>query len=207
MRVETEREFKFQLTKENFYKLEDYIESLGYKKIEVVNQVNYYIDTEKFSLRNSGTTLRVRHFVDNDTYELTAKVKNSNGEEDNNLKVKEEVTIDISKNCAEDILKNNNMREYIYLFEDKAELFNNKKLVVLGTLSTERTNYLIREDAIISFDKSKYFNKEDYEIELETVNVDEDRAFLKEIFQEAGVAAFEENKSKVKRFIEEFNKK
>lgn len=205
MRVETEREFKFQLTKEDFYKLQDYIESLGYKKSEVVNQVNYYIDTENFSLRNSGTTLRVRHFIDNDTYELTAKVKNDNGEEDNDLKVKEEITIDISKSCAEDILKNNNMREYIYLFEDKAELFNNKKLVVLGSLSTERTNYFIREDAMLSFDKSKYFNKEDYEIELETINVDEDRAFLNDVFEKAQVAAFEENKSKVKRFIEEFN--
>lgn len=205
MRVETEREFKSQLTKEDFYKLQDYIESLGYKKIEVVNQVNYYIDTENFSLRNSGTTLRVRHFIDDDTYELTAKVKNDNGEEDNDLKVKEEVTIDISKNCAKDILKNNNMREYIYLFEDKAELFNNKKLVVLGSLSTERTNYFIREDAMLSFDKSKYFDKEDYEIELETVNVDEDRAFLKDIFNKAEVTVFEENKSKVKRFIEEFN--
>lgn len=205
MRVETEREFKSQLTKEDFYKLQDYIESLGYKKIEVVNQVNYYIDTENFSLRNSGTTLRVRHFIDNDTYELTAKIKNNNGEEDKELKVKEEVTIDISKNCAEDILNNNNMREYIYLFEDKAELFNNKKLVVLGSLSTERTNYFIREDAMLSFDKSKYFDKEDYEIELETVNVDEDRAFLNYIFEKAEVEAFEENKSKVKRFIEEFN--
>lgn len=205
MRVETEREFKFQLTKEDFYKLQDCIESLGYKKTEVVNQVNYYIDTEKFSLRNSGTTLRVRHFIDNDTYELTAKVKNNNGEEDKELKVKEEVTIDISKNCAEDILNNNNMREYIYLFEDKAELFNNKKLVVLGSLSTERTNYFIREDAMLSFDKSKYFNKEDYEIELETVNVDEDREFLNHIFKKAEVEVFKENKSKVKRFIEEFN--
>ena len=205
MRVETEREFKSQLTKEDFYKLQDYIESLGYKKIEVVNQVNYYIDTENFSLRNSGTTLRVRHFIDDDTYELTAKIKNNNGEEDKELKVKEEVTIDISKNCAEDILNNNNMREYIYLFEDKAELFNNKKLVVLGSLSTERTNYFIREDAMLSFDKSKYFDKEDYEIELETINVDEDRAFLNYIFEKAEVEAFEENKSKVKRFIEEFN--
>ncbi len=207
MRVETEREFKSQLTKEDFYKLQDYIESLGYKKIEVVNQVNYYIDTENFSLRNSGTTLRVRHFIDDDTYELTAKIKNNNGEEDKELKVKEEVTIDISKNCAEDILNNNNMREYIYLFEDKAELFNNKKLVVLGSLSTERTNYFIREDAMLSFDKSKYFDKEDYEIELETINVDEDRAFLNNIFKEANIKVFEENKSKVKRFIEKFNSK
>ena len=97
------------------------------------------------------------------------------------------------------------MREYIYLFEDKAELFNNKKLVVLGSLSTERTNYFIREDAMLSFDKSKYFNKEDYEIELETVNVDEDREFLNHIFKKAEVEVFKENKSKVKRFIEEFN--
>lgn len=206
MRVETEKEFKFQLSEKEFFKLKKYIDDSDYKKIEVVNQTNFYIDTEELALRSAGTTLRIRHFIDTNTFEFTAKIRKDTGEEDNELKIKEEITVDLPKKYAEDILNNNRIKEYLYLFEEKSELFNSEdirnRLVILGSLSTERSNYFINEETMISFDKSNYLGVEDYEIELETKNIDKDREFLKKIFEENEIEVFQENKSKVKRFIE-----
>ncbi|MCR4944521.1 MAG: CYTH domain-containing protein, partial [Clostridium sp.] len=101
-----------------------------------------------------------------------AKVKSNSLEEDEDLKIKDELTIDLSKKEAEDILENKEIKKYIHLFEDKAEVLNEiaDKLIVIGNLSTERKNYFINEEAMISLDKSRYLGKEDYEIELETEN-------------------------------------
>ena len=206
MRVETEKEFKFQLRQEDFLKLKSFMDKEGYKKIGVVNQTNFYIDTEDFNLRKLGVALRVRHFIDTDTFEFTAKVKNNLLDGDKDLKIKDELTIDLSKEEAEEILKNKKIKEYVHVFKDKAEILKESdivdKLIVIGNLSTERTNYFVNEEAMISFDKSRYLGTEDYEVELETNNIEEDRRFLKEIFTENNIKAYEENKSKVKRFVE-----
>nr|WP_278280940.1 CYTH domain-containing protein [Clostridium sp. DSM 8431] len=118
--------------------------------------------------------------------------------------MKDELTIDLSKKEAEDILENKEIKKYIHLFEDKAEVLNEiaDKLIVIGNLSTERTNYFINEEAMISLDKSRYLGKEDYEIELETENIEADRKFLNNLFCENNIEVFGENKSKLKRFIE-----
>ncbi|WP_090014870.1 CYTH domain-containing protein [Clostridium sp. DSM 8431] len=133
-----------------------------------------------------------------------AKVKSNSLEEDEDLKIKDELTIDLSKKEAEDILENKEIKKYIHLFEDKAEVLNEiaDKLIVIGNLSTERTNYFINEEAMISLDKSRYLGKEDYEIELETENIEADRKFLNNLFCENNIEVFGENKSKLKRFIE-----
>ncbi|SFU83684.1 hypothetical protein SAMN04487886_12083 [Clostridium sp. DSM 8431] len=55
---------------------------------------------------------------------------------------------------------------------------------------------------MISLDKSRYLGKEDYEIELETENIEADRKFLNNLFCENNIEVFGENKSKLKRFIE-----
>lgn len=210
MRVETEKEFKFQLRQEDFLKLKSFMDKEGYKKIGVVNQTNFYIDTEDFNLRKLGVALRVRHFIDTDTFEFTAKVKNNLLDGDKDLKIKDELTIDLSKEEAEEILKNKKIKEYVHVFKDKAEILKESdivdKLIVIGNLSTERTNYFVNEEAMISFDKSRYLGTEDYEVELETNNIEEDRRFLKEIFTENNIKAYEENKSKVKRFVEKLGK-
>ncbi|MCR4944522.1 MAG: CYTH domain-containing protein [Clostridium sp.] len=60
MRVEVEKEFKFQLKKEDFLRLKFFIENEGYKKAGVVNQTNFYIDTKDFDLRKSGVVSKLR---------------------------------------------------------------------------------------------------------------------------------------------------
>lgn len=206
MKIETEKEFKFQLKKDDFSKLKFYIENTGYKKIGVINQVNFYIDTGEFDLRNLGMSLRVRHFIDDDNFEFTLKLKKENAKEEVNLKIKEEFTVELKKEEAEDIIKNGRVKDYLYLFENRIEpLLKDKvkdKLNILGHLTTERSNYNINERSMLSFDKSMYLGKEDYELELETENIEKDKVFLEEIFKENSIKVCDKSKSKLKRFIE-----
>lgn len=205
LRVETEKEFKYELSRDDFFRLDTYLEQFGYRKMEAIEQVNYYIDTEDLELRGGGTTLRVRHFLKTDEFELTAKVKSKVFSGSENLKVKEELNMDITKEQAEDIINNGMIKEYVYLFLEKAPLLRDEdiqdRLVVLGNLKTKRQNYYINDYTFISLDESSYFDKVDYELELETNNEEEDKKFLEDLFKELHIAIDVNNKSKVKRFL------
>lgn len=135
-------------------------------------QINYYYDTDNFSLNKKGDTLRIRQI--NDSLKLEYKY---------NKKI-----IDDTRICKEVV------KEVEYL--PKTISINNTEYNQIGSLITDRTNYLY-EEFVISLDKNYYLGIVDYEIEIESQSEDQ----LPDIVQKLDIKFFKESDGKYTRFI------
>ncbi len=147
-----EVEFKTMLTKEEYTRL-----MARFKGNPIDVQTNHYLDTERFSLKSTDTSLRVR---ERDTFELTFKRKKGYSIHD--------IREPLEKDQLEFIRETGVLPEG-KVSDEVATIIGDQKLINFMSLSTERM-YFQYSNGIVFIDKSTYLNETDYELEYEARN-------------------------------------
>lgn len=152
MAQEIEIEYKNLLTEDEFERL---LTDLSFPKDGQV-QINYYFETEDFSLRQQASALRIRE--KNGSYQLTLKEPHPDGLlETHDMMTEKELFSWLHGNIIE---KKNVMKQL------KERLIPYENLMYFGKLITERRE-LNYENVLIVLDISTYNGQVDYEFELE----------------------------------------
>ena len=162
-----EIEFKNILLQEEFEALK---KTFRVKEEDFFRQVNYYFDTEAYSLKNSQSALRVRQ--KGDKYELTVKEPAGQGllETTQELSVQEAEAfisggpIPTGKPCERVSL----------LGADPSAL------ICFGSLTTDRAEQPYK-DGLLVFDRSSYLGKVDYELEYEVTDAEAGEKIFEEL--------------------------
>ena len=201
-----EKELKYQLDKEDYIKLNQYLEKKFVKRDYII-QTNYYIDTGDFTLNKNNITARIRNILDK-KYEFTIKVPKSNNNNIKHASIKKEVSVEIDKVEAEKLLQNGiwhkDIIDILNKYIDFPICYSDFRII--GSLKTERVLYDIKGfNEFLSIDKSIYLNIQDYEVEWETTELDKYNEFLLNIFHAAGVSYLKNKSSKNARFIMRLN--
>ena len=187
MSTNLEIEVKSELTKEDYEKL-----LKVFPNAKIYSQINYYIDSKDFKVRNAKCGLRIRKIRDD--FELTLKVPAKEGK----IEINQQIPNILYKKLAKsNLFPDGEVKQYL---EGKLGI-ETSKLSILGELKTERfdLDYL---GALISIDKSYYHNIIDYEIEIEDKSLDDAMAHLKQFLKENDIEYKKSPGSKLKRFIE-----
>lgn len=159
-----EIEFKNLLTRNEFIKLTNYF---SINKTDFFFQENYYFDTADFQLKKLESALRIRK--KNDQYELTLKQPNDVGLLETNQVITEQEKKDLLKKR---LFPTGEVAEKLIQMGIALD-----EIVYFGKLSTFRAE-IPYCDGLLVFDKSYYFNKEDFELEYEVEHAEKG----KEIF-------------------------
>ncbi|MEC5423592.1 CYTH domain-containing protein [Virgibacillus sp. C22-A2] len=124
-------------------------------------QINYYFETENFSLKKSGCALRIRE--KNNAYQLTLKEPHQHGllETHDNL-TKEEASQWIQGSKIEKEHTGRQLKDFGINVED---------LIYFGSLTTVRRE-LNYKDVLLVLDYSTYNGQADFELELEAPSVE-----------------------------------
>ena len=149
-----EIEYKTLLTKNEYQQLLPL-----FSDITATKQTNYYIDTADFSIRDAKMALRVRAFENR--AELTLKIPQQVGNMEYNQSLTLEECHTLINTC---VLPEGEIR---ILLTHAA--INLDELKVLGSLTTIRYE---KETTIglMALDENYYFDKTDYELELEVTD-------------------------------------
>lgn len=164
MKTSIEIEFKTLISKEDYERL---LKDFDLED-NVFTQVNYYLDSPDFFLRNNNMALRIRH--KNGIYKLTLKRPHEDGclYEDSVL-IDEELTENILKNGY--IPKELGLDIMVY---PKAELI------------THRVSTPYQEGRLF-FDKSEYNGCVDYEVEYEADDLKEGLVIFHDFLKEKNI--------------------
>lgn len=186
MATNNEIEFKQLLSKDVY----DKFKYTFFEDKEPFIQINYYIDTPNFILRDHKSALRIR--VKNDTYEMTLKVPADVGLMEYNHMVKH-----IPK--TGDVIFNNSLPEDIREIVESYGI-NDNELTILGALRTARleTNY---KNELLVLDRSDYFDKVDYELEFEVTDYNNGLKKFHSLLEEFNLEHTVPN-NKVQRFFD-----
>lgn len=173
----TEREIKYMTDREGYEKCIAALEASCLKSFGRV-QINYYYDTDGRSLHKKGITLRVRQCAG----VLQGQIK------------------------RHDKGKTKNAEESYFAVEKlpKTIIFEGNSVKLLGSLVTERTEFIIKEngDRIglkADIDANHYLGNTDYEIEIEFPDGSESRA--EEFAASLGIAFLPPAGGKYSRFL------
>jgi len=181
MKQEIEIEYKQLLSEVEYEKIKEVILKGEHK---VINHENFYFETKNKDLKANHQALRIR--VAKDYFELCLKTQRESDILEKNIELTEDEFVSI---CNDNLL--------IYNYLDNLP----QGLELLGSLETCRLETKIA-DGLICLDKSRYGNKEDYEIEFEANDYNKEDiliAYLKKF----GVKYKLNKKSKIQRFSEE----
>ena len=155
----TELEKKLLLTEDEY----DYLmEHLCYEspliQKPITTQINYYFDTDDFSMNSQNTTCRIR--LKDGKYEATMKKHSSNG--DQSTETKMEIHNGLESNA-----------------------FTDMGLKLQGELITKRCIVLKDENCEAVLDKNEYLGHYDYELEIEyTPEHEKDAQAILKIFRD-----------------------
>ena len=155
-----ENEKRLMLTKEQY----DLLMS-DFSKEEssiLLNQINYYFDDEDLSLRNHHIVLRIRN-IDNDKYELTAKIKGKNNEGDL------ELNYPLNESEVNELIANPHFN-YQEL-KEIIERTTTKPIKYITSLKTIRLECQ-KEDHLVVIDKNFYSDVIDYNLEVEASSIE-----------------------------------
>lgn len=153
-----------------------------------IKQVNYYFDKD-FVLHKQRIVLRIRE--KNGSYTLTIKKK-----ENSDIGLSLEKSETISKEAFEKIMKTGKLK-----VEDFIKTTLAGEYEYIGSLETIRDE-IHYKNTLLSFDINRYFDKVDYEIEMEGKQKD-----LIEFYKTINLSDKGFNsKSKISRFIDEYKK-
>ena len=180
-----EIEMKTLLSKAEYQRLQ-----YQFSEITPITQINYYLDTPDFYLRQHKIAMRIRTFEN--SAELTIKIPQKVG----NMEYNQALTLEEAKNCLDEC----KLPEGMILEELTSRGLSTSGWVVLGCLTTVRYE---KETAIglMALDQSHYFDVVDYELELEVENGDQGSLDFKEFLQ-ANDIEYKKAPSKLVRFIE-----
>lgn len=192
---ELETEYKSMITKEMFNKLLDYFDKIAISK-NPYTQINYYFDTEDFTLINQATTVRIRYKKGN--YELQVKIPK---ELEQDYVQQQEWQQELSVEQAKELIENGVDMNHPLLQPITEKITAQRSILrMVGSLETKRHDFEFYTD-MISLDESKYFEIVDYELEWETTNY----KFVPYVFNQLGMTTFNK-RGKIIRFLEALKK-
>ena len=170
-----EIEYKTMLTEDEHKRLLTFFDH-----VQPIFQVNYYIDSADFALREARMALRVR--TTPDAAEFTLKIPQKLG------------NFEYNQALSEDEFKG----EILDKLQEKGIPVD--KLTILGTLENIRYE---KQDALglFALDESRYFGKKDFELELEINDIEEGEQKFKDFLNENQIQ-YKPDKSKIARFAE-----
>ena len=181
-----ESEFKVMLTEEQYEKIR-----AMYQWDREIEQTNYYYDTEDISLISSHITCRVRR-IDGVHY---LQMKLPTGVEYSRVELEQELGSELPDTLSSQMLCSLSGRN------DMPEV------QLLGGLTTFRSVKRF-DGAEIDLDKSSYFGKTDYELEIEFTDETAARRLLSDISQLVGlVQSSDMCLGKAHRFLKEYMNK
>ncbi|MDR4985721.1 CYTH domain-containing protein [Bacillus cereus] len=184
MTQEIEIEFKNIVTEEEFGILCKSFSIEAFTK-----QVNHYFETPSFSLKETGSALRIRH--KGETYTLTLKQPAEIGL----LETHQVVTADEAKLMMEtNTIIQGDVVDQLHKLQIPVS-----SLTYMGNLTTERAETLF-EGGTLVFDHSFYYNHDDYEIEYEVQDEETGKASFMNLLKQHNIPVRHTN-NKVKRFF------
>ncbi|MDM5238087.1 CYTH domain-containing protein [Bacillus cereus] len=184
MTQEIEIEFKNIVTEEEFDIL-----CRSFSIEAFTKQVNHYFETPGFSLKETGSALRIRH--KGETYTLTLKQPAEIGL----LETHQVVTADEARLMMEtNTIIQGDVVDQLHKLQIPVS-----SLTYMGNLTTERAETLF-EGGTLVFDHSFYYNHDDYEIEYEVQDEETGKAAFMNLLKQHNIPVRHTN-NKVKRFF------
>lgn len=181
-----ENEFKVMLNREQYETLRSF-----YDWDKVIEQTNYYYDTAELTLSDRHVTCRVRK-IGGDCF---LQIKLPNGRDYSRIELEKKLGAEVPEELSADLLN--------ALAGERSEL---PDVRLLGALSTTRGVKRF-EGAEIDLDKSEYFGKTDYELEIEFTDEATARALMAQCTETAGLTkSGDVCAGKIRRFLEEYGK-
>ncbi len=178
----TENEFKIMLDKEQYDKL------LCLYDFKTFTQINHYYDTEELEMSERRVTVRVREL--DGEYFLQMKLPTNKEFSRTELSRKVTTPADIITGSELSALAGGEFPDVKYL----------------GALTTVRSVWKF-DGGEIDLDRSDYFGKTDYELEIEFTNEQAARSVLEKIRSELGLSqSGEVCAGKIRRFLAEYKK-
>ncbi|TGB05210.1 CYTH domain-containing protein [Halobacillus salinus] len=185
MTQEIEIEFKNLLMEEEYNKVYQY---LPFKSVELIEQTNYYFETEDLLLKQRGAALRIRK--KNDQWTLTLKQPHEEGLlETHDSLTDQEANLWIQNQFVEKPETSRQLNELGIAISD---------LNYLGSLTTRRKE-LEYNGSLVVLDHSLYYDQEDYELEVEAPSKQEGLSVIQEILEACNIPE-RETDNKIKRF-------
>ncbi|GJF48292.1 CYTH domain-containing protein [Staphylococcus argenteus] len=134
-----------------------------FKNCVLFKQVNYYIDTPDFKLKQHRSALRIR--VKDKQFEMTLKTPAEVGlmEYNHTISINPEINM---------IIPNDSLPDDIRQILVKQFGVNDQSLSILGALTTYRQETQYQGDLLV-LDKSEYLDTTDYELEFEVKDYDQ----------------------------------
>ncbi|MYL18467.1 CYTH domain-containing protein [Halobacillus litoralis] len=185
MTQEIEIEFKNLLTEDEYSRVYHF---LPFKSVELIEQTNYYFETEDLKLKQHGAALRIRK--KSDQWTLTLKQPHPEGLLE---------THDILSEQEANLWIQNKLVEKSRVFRQLRDLgIDPEQLHYLGSLTTRRKE-LEYNGALVVLDHSLYYDQEDYELEVEAGSRESGKSVIQEILQSCNIPE-RETDNKIKRF-------
>lgn len=180
-----ENEFKVMLDPEQYEKL-----LAMYEWNKVIVQTNHYYDTDNFDLEKLHITCRVREIDGKYSWQMKFPTYKALS------RMEFEQPLD---SLPEEIDADKATRPHPH----RHDMLPVVKRI--GSLKTIRNVYCFKGGEI-DLDKSEYFGKVDYELEIEFTDEEAARAVLNEITEKLGLTPnTEERVGKVRRFLDEYS--
>lgn len=177
-----ENEFKIMLTEKQYERL------LSKYDFSTVTQVNYYYDTGELEMSGRRTTVRVREL--GGKFFLQVKLPTD--------RALSRVELSTELETLPETLSGETLKAL-------AEI-DFPELRMLGSLKTTRSVWEF-DGGEIDLDKSEYFGKTDYEVEIEFTNEENAREILDEITEFLKINPNAEVcTGKIRRFLEEYKR-
>ncbi|ARI78015.1 CYTH domain-containing protein [Halobacillus mangrovi] len=185
MSQEIEIEFKNLLTLEEYEQVYQY---LPFKSVELIEQTNYYFESDDFKLREQGAALRIRK--KNDQWMLTLKQPHEEGLlETHDSLTEEEANLWIQNKMVEKPHTKKQLRELDISVDE---------LTYLGSLTTRRKELEFKETTVV-IDHSLYYDEEDFELEVEAPSKQQGEEVFEEILSACDIPK-RETDNKIRRF-------
>lgn len=175
MPINKEVEAKALLNKEEFTKIVRFFNLTSEKRHK---QTNYYFDTNDMLFQSSRIAFRIRHIHKNDTYEMTAKLRQKDG---SSIELNQIVSYrDFVILLALGILPEGDVKDRLTL------LIKDRKLYHIATLATYRYEFEY-DDGLLAIDENHYSNIIDYELEFEGESMAQCMTAIKNLLNSLGI--------------------
>ncbi|WEV45442.1 CYTH domain-containing protein [Streptococcaceae bacterium ESL0687] len=195
MTTNLEIEYKSLLSMDEYDRLKKY-----FSHVPPIRQVNHYLDSTDFIMRENRLALRIRTF--DDAAEMTLKVPQAIGNMEHNAK--------LTLKEAQDMLDQKKINENLPQLADILSILRDNKIdinqiTVLGKLMTIRQETKT-DIGLMALDKNTYASICDYELELEVTDARKGKKDFYNFLAEKNIE-FRYAKSKVVRFLKTLDNK
>ncbi len=194
MATNIEIEAKVLISSEEY---ENVINTYAGKVIAEYDQVNYYIDSDDFDLKNIGVGLRVR--LKDGIYTLTLKAPMSEGllEKNNSL-----TEVQFNALFKKGVLPECDIKEFVKMLGKDPNT-----LKVQTVLITHRKEIMVEDENInFSIDKNKYNDLVDFELECSGNSLSRAKDYLKRLCSVSNILYKDNQKSKETRALDTIKK-